>query len=305
MPTKQLVTLAALLLALPACANAKIHPAGHLGTGVRGFRPTNVAVDAQRHVVATSPLNGKAVFFSPAGKVVAKPSIKAGEFAGVAISADGRVAIPSQVGDSIPAFSLAGAHIGDYAAPPGNQLGLRVESVAFDAQGNLYGTNVGSSQGPVFGLWAPDFSFTRGIPIPDTGTVATNIAVGPGGVLYYATADSNTVPEIARLRPDGTALSPIKVNIRRASDMSAFAVDRRGNLYVLTMGYGTDFNANDVWRLPPGGGKARHLIHQHNPGKFKNGGPPKGLIRDLAVDPAGKRLYVANQLKGRIDVYKL
>jgi len=159
MPTRNLLTIAAVMLALPAAAQAKLHPAGHLGAGIGGFRPTNVAVDAQRHVVATSPLTSKAVF-SPAGKAVAKPSIKGGEFAGVAISADGKVAIANQVGDSIPVYSLVGSHTGDYPEPPGNRLGLRVESLAYDAAGNLYGTNVGSDQGTVFGVWAPASSTT-------------------------------------------------------------------------------------------------------------------------------------------------
>jgi DNA-binding beta-propeller fold protein YncE len=303
MPTRNLFTIAALMLALPAAAQAKFHPAGHLGTG--GFKPTNVAVDAHRHVVATSPLTGKAVFFSPAGKVVAKPSIKGGEFAGVAISGDGKVAIANQVGDSIPVYSLTGSHTGDYPSPPGNQLGLRVESLAYDAAGNLYGTNVGSDQGAVFGVWAPDLSFTRGILVPDQQHAAYDIHAGPGGVLYYLTDQGVDTTVIARIRPDGSTLPAIHVKIRKASGLAAFAIDSRGNIYLLTSGYGTDFNASDVWSLSPSGKVKRHLIHQHNPGKFKNGGPPKGLIRDIAVDPAGTRLYVANELKKRIDVYKL
>jgi DNA-binding beta-propeller fold protein YncE len=305
MPTRTLFTIAAVMLALPAAAQARFHPAGHLGAGIGGFRPTNVAVDAQRHVVAASPLAGKAVFFSPAGKAVAKPSIKSGEFAGVAMSADGKVAIAGQVGDSIPVYSLAGAHTGDYPEPPGNRLGLRVENLAYDAAGDLYGTNVGSDQGAVFGVWAPDLSFTRGILVPDQQNSAYDIHAGPNGVLYYLTDTSNGSTVIARIRPDGSTLPAIHVNIRKADGLSAFAIDRKGNLYMLTMGYGTDFNASDVWSLSPSGRVKRHVIHQHNPGKFKNGGPPKGLIRDVAVDPAGTHLYVANQLKKRIDVYKL
>lgn len=305
MSTRNLFTIAAVMLALPAAAQAKFH-AGHLGAGMGGFKPTNVAVDAQRHVVATSPLTGKAVFFSAAGRAVAKPSIKGGEYSGVAISADGKVAIAPQVGDSIPVYSLTGTHTGDYPEPPGNRLGLRVESLAYDAAGNLYGTNVGSDQGAVFGVWAPDLSFTRGILVPDQQNSAYDIHAGPNGVLYYLTDTANATTVIARVRPDGSALPPIHVNIRKASGLAAFAIDRKGNLYLLTSGYGTDFNANDVWSLSAGGRVKRHLIHQHNPGRFKNGsGPPKGLIRDIAVDPSGTRLYVANELKKRIDVYKL
>ena len=85
------------------------------------FVPRNMDVDSHGRVVVASALTGKAVFFSPSGKVVAKPAIKVGGYAGVGLAPDGRVAIAPQVGDSIPPFSASGKHIGDYLPPPARE----------------------------------------------------------------------------------------------------------------------------------------------------------------------------------------
>lgn len=297
------VTLLACVLLFPAAAAAKPRLVRHLGKNVHGFVPGDIAVDAKGHIVVTSALTGKAVFFSARGKVVAKPSIKSGEASPVAISPQGRVAIAPQVGDSIPAFSTAGNRVGEYPSAPDNGGGLRVSGLAYDPAGNLYGTNVGSQQGQVIGVWAPDFSFTRGLPIQDTGYSADEIEAGPNGLLYYDTnaSDGETVL-IMRLRPDGTYLSPIRLNSNLSLSFVGFAVDRRGDLFVLTSGI-VPYTPFSVWRLSPSGGHARRLLRIRVP---QHRTPPRqgNGIRYIAVDPSGKHIFLSDIDHRRVDEYR-
>lgn len=200
---------------------------------------------------------------------------------GAAVGPDGSVYVADTLDQRIAKFAPDGTYVDQFgyvapssgfAAPATGPGGFNnPTAIAYEpASGNLWVTDTSNNRVEILNSAGGYLGELDGLSAPQ------GIAAGPGGIIYIADTGNNRVLQFTGSGP------PTPISTSPLSSPTAVAPGAGGSLYVA--------DANDVYRVPAGGGVAT-TVPAPPGGSFSS---PSGLVFD------GSRLYVADTGNNRV-----